>query len=85
MDFTHDEERQIHQAEGRDRFRNKLRQSKRWKAEVEAKELVATSVKMNDKRNKEESRRLKVAGRDESMNTIIKLTREDMSITRIVI
>ena len=83
--FTFNEEKQILEAEKRDRFRNKLRQSKRWKAEVEAKELVATSVKMNDKRNKEESRRLKVAGRDESMNTIIGLTREDMSIDRIVI
>ena len=80
--FTHEEEKQIRQAEQRDRFRDKLRQSKRWQAKVDAKELVANSIKANDKRNKEEARKLKVAGRDSSMNTIIGLLRKDGSINK---
>ena len=83
--FTFDEEKQIRQAEQRDRVRDKLRQSKRWQAQVDAKELVNNSKKANDKRNKEESRRLKVAGRDESMNTMIKLLHEDKSINKFIL
>lgn len=83
--FTHEEEKQIREAEKRDHYRDKLRQSKRWKAGVEAKELVAKSIKIGDARKNEDSRKLKVAGRDDSMNTFIKLLREDGSIDRIVL
>ena len=83
--FTHEEEKQIREAEKRDRYRDKLRQSKRWKAGEEAKELVAKSIKIGDARKNEDSRKLKVAGRDDSMNTFIKLLHEDKSISRFVL
>lgn len=80
--MTHEEEKLIREAEKRDYLRSKIRQSKRWQSEVDAKILVNESKRINDRRNKEKASILKVAGRDESMETMIGLLHKDKSIKK---
>ena len=82
--YNHEEEKMLRGAKQRDRFRCKLSQSKRWRAEDDADRLVAETMAIQKKTDIELDRKQRPVGRDEAMNTAIKGTREDMSIKTFV-
>lgn len=85
MEDNHIEEKWSRNAKRRDRARAKMSQGKRWRAEEDADRLVDETLKIQEKKDWELEREQSYAGRDDAMNTAIKLTREDMSIRKIVI
>lgn len=85
MNYNHEEEKMLVGAKKRDRFREKLSQGKRWRAEEDADRLVDESISMQKKTDDELDRKQRVVGRDGAMNTAIEGTRKDMSIRRFVL
>lgn len=85
MEWTHNDEKALRWAQKRDRIRDKLSQGKRWRAKEDADRLVAESISIQGKKDKELDRKQKPVGRDEAMNTAISETHRDKSINHFVI
>ena len=80
MEDTHIHEKWMRDAKKRDRFRAKLSQGKRWRAEEDADRLVAESLKIKEKTDNELDRKQRPEGRDEAMNTVLQELHKDKSI-----
>ena len=76
-EYSHQEEKWLKEARQRDRFRDKISQGKRWRAEEDADHLLAETMKIKEKSDIELDRKQRPEGRDNAMNTVLQELHRD--------
>lgn len=84
MGYSFEGEKMLWQGRKRDFIRSRLSEGKRTMAWDEAERIYKETKNIDNRRKRELSRKQKIEGRDDAMNSALKAIKEDKSIKRII-